>query len=118
MNYFTIDELTQSCVAEKYGIANNPDESVVNNMKRLISQVLNPAREAIKIPIKVNSGFRSAELNKAVGGAVYSYHLSGRAADLTTGTKAGNRRLYKILQHLPHAELINEKDATWIHVAL
>ncbi len=69
------------------------------------------------MPIRVNSGYRCPRLNKAVGGVARSYHLSGRAADLTTGTIEGNRRLMKILRTLPHTELIWERGGLWIHVA-
>ncbi|WP_363322820.1 D-Ala-D-Ala carboxypeptidase family metallohydrolase [uncultured Muribaculum sp.] len=65
----------------------------------------------------VNSGYRCPALNAVVGGAKRSYHLLGRAADLTTGSRADNRRLYDILRTLPHHELIWERGGLWIHVA-
>ena len=71
-------------------------------------------------PIYVNSGYRSPALNKAVGGASGSMHLSGRAADITAGSAADNRRLYDlaISLGLPFYELIGEKYGFgWLHVS-
>ncbi|MCC8037005.1 MAG: D-Ala-D-Ala carboxypeptidase family metallohydrolase [Bacteroidales bacterium] len=118
MKYFTIKELTRSATADRLGIDNTPDATQVENLTRLVERVLDPAREAYGGPIRVNSGYRCPQLNSAVGGAKRSYHLQGRAADLNTGTRAGNLRLYKILQSLPRSELLWENNGTWIHVAL
>lgn len=116
-SYFTLEELTKSSTASQKGIDNTPSEAVVKNLVRLIKEVLDPARRQLGYPIIVNSGYRCSELNRAVGGVKNSYHLYGRAADITTGDKAANRRLWLILQSLPHKELIWERDGTWIHVA-
>ena len=118
MKYFTVEELSRSNVAQMKGIANVPSPQHVANMNRLVEITLDQARELYGKPITVNSGYRSKELDVAVGGALRSYHLEGRAADITTGTVAGNRRLFEILSELPHVELIWEKGGSWIHVAL
>lgn len=117
LNHFTINELTRSATARRFGIDNTPPQWAISNLSRLIDTVLDPARELLDAPIYVNSGYRCEKLNKAVGGVPRSYHLAGRAADLTTGTIEGNRRLYQILKTLPHTELIWERGGTWIHVA-
>lgn len=118
MKYFTIKELSYSDTAERMNIVNEPDKDAVENMRRLVDVVLDPARELLGKPIKVNSGYRCKELNEIVGGAKYSYHLSGCAADITAGSISANRCLYVILRKLPHKELIWEKGGTWIHIAL
>lgn len=115
--HFTIRELTNSATATRLGIDNTPTPQAIDAMHRLINDVLEPARTQLGIPIYVNSGYRSPALNAAVGGVKRSYHLLGRAADLTTGSSAGNRRLYEILRTLPHRELIWERGGLWIHVA-
>ncbi len=117
VSHFTIKELTRSETAARLGLDNTPPREAVENMQRLIREVLDPAREILGMPIIVNSGYRCKELNSAVGGVARSYHLFGRAADLTTGTQQGNRMLIKILQSLPHVELIWERGGAWIHVA-
>lgn len=118
MRYFSIGELTASVTAVRLGIDNTPSAEAVRNMTRLVDAVLDPAREQLGQPITVNSGYRCAALNSAVGGVPRSYHTAGRAADITTGNVEGNRKLLGILMSLPHSELIWEKGGRWIHVAL
>ena len=48
----------------------------------LAAYVLEPLRKAMGEPIKIGSGFRCQQLNKAVGGVANSQHLTGQAADL------------------------------------
>ena len=117
MKYFTIRELTHSDTAKKHKITNKPTTKEIENLNKLVENVLDPLRETYGKPIYVNSGFRCPELNKKVGGARNSYHLQGRAADITTRSRKDNLLLFEILKALPHKELINEKDGTWIHVA-
>ena len=117
LSHFTINELTRSATARRLGIDNTTPRWAIANLSRLVDTVLDPARELLGAPIYINSGYRCEKLNKAVGGVPRSYHLAGRAADLTTGTIEGNRRLYQILKTLPHTELIWERGGTWIHVA-
>ncbi len=117
VSHFTIRELTYSTTALRLGIDNTPPPDAVVYMQRFIDEVLQPARLKLGAPIKVNSGYRCTALNKAVGGVARSYHLAGRAADITTGSVAGNRELFSILEKLPHTELIWESGGAWIHVA-
>lgn len=65
--------------------AEMPDE-VLENIKEL-ARNLQIIRDSIGIPISINSGYRSPEHNKAVGGASKSQHLTGKAADLKTRMK-------------------------------
>lgn len=118
VSHFTIRELTYSVTAHRLDIDNTPPPDAVVCMRRLIDKVLEPARRQLGAPIKVNSGYRCKALNRAVGGVERSYHLAGRAADITTGSVAGNRVLWSILHKLPHTELIWEGGGAWIHVAL
>ena len=117
MKYFTFNELTASNTAQRLNIDNTPNEAAINNLYQLVQQLLDPAREQLGLPISVNSGYRSAALNKEVGGVINSLHLQGRAADVTTHSIDNNHILFKILQSLPHSELIWERGGEWIHVA-
>ena len=45
---------------------------------------LEALRDRIGIPIRILSGYRCPEHNRAVGGAASSQHLLGKAADITT----------------------------------
>lgn len=49
-------------------------------------ELLDRIRDWVKFPMKVTSGFRCPEHNKAVGGVANSYHLSGEAADISAPT--------------------------------
>lgn len=117
MKHFTIEELIRSATAGRLGIDNTPPAHVEVNLRRLVDTVLDPAREKLGQPVFVNSGYRCPELNRKVGGVSNSYHLQGRAADLDTRS-GDNRRLFAILESLPHTELIWEQGGKWIHVAL
>ena len=119
MKWFSIDELCRSDKAKKLGIDNTPTEKAVENMTRLINIVLDHLREAYGEAITVNSGYRSPALNKAVGGAKNSQHMTGEAADITVGTKEGNKWLFDYIKdNLPYDQLIDEYDYSWVHVSL
>lgn len=118
MKYFTIEELCRSDKARQMGINNTPTDDIIDSLSNLVENVLDPAREKIGKPITVNSGYRCLELNKSVGGAPTSQHTKGEAADLTTGNREENKRLFEIIRdHLPFDQLINEYDYSWIHVS-
>ena len=82
--HFTLAELTQT----KTGIENVPNEEQVNNLKRVCGWLEQLRRRWNNLdgegddPIIINSGFRSPEVNKAVGGATLSNHLTGCAVDI------------------------------------
>lgn len=119
MKYFTIDELTGSATAAARGIDNTPTPEAKARMTALIDNLLDPIREAWGKPIAVNSGYRCPALNKAVGGVPTSQHLSGEAADITTGSKEGNRRLFELIRDggFDFDQLIDEKGFSWVHVS-
>ena len=52
------------------------------NVKALVSEVLDPVREQLGMPIVVTSGYRCDKHNKDVGGVRNSQHLRGEAADI------------------------------------
>ena len=119
MKYFTIKELCKSNTATQYGIDNTPNDEVVGNLTKLVDNVLDPLRERYGKPIIVNSGYRSPELNKAVGGVWNSEHLTGRAADISVRSKEGNKELFELAQrlNLPYRQLLNESNYSWVHIS-
>lgn len=118
MKYFTIEELCRSDKARQMGIDNTPTEDVIDRLSDLVENVLDPAREKIGKPVAVSSGYRCPELNRAVGGVVTSQHVKGEAADLTTGNRKENERLFQIIRdNLPFDQLIDEYDYSWVHVS-
>ena len=120
MKYFTYNEFERSVTASRQAFDNRIPECAKANVVRLVDNVLDPLREAWGRPITVTSGYRSSALNKAVGGVPTSMHLTGHAADITTGNEVDNRRLYQLAQDLklPYFELIGKKYGfKWLHIS-
>lgn len=118
MKYFSMSELTDSATARQLGIRNIPSAEAQANIVALTENVLDKAREAWGKPIIVNSGYRCPRLNKVVGGVSNSQHVTGEAADITTGTKYGNKWLFNYIRdNCDYDQLIDERDYTWVHVS-
>lgn len=119
MKYFTLSELCRSDTALARGIGNIPDPGTEANLRLLVDNVLDPVRELYGGPIRVNSGYRCPDLNKAVGGAAKSQHLSGQAADITTGKIGANKVLFDLIRtsDIPFDQLIDESNYSWIHIS-
>ena len=118
MTHFTLAELCHSNTAGRLGMDNHPSPRAAQALLTLTEQVLDPLREWYGRPIYVNSGYRSPDLNRLVGGAERSYHLRGMAADIDARHREENRRLFHYIRsHLPFTELIWERGGQWIHVA-
>lgn len=118
MKWFTIEELCASETARRKGIANEPPEEAKARLTALVENVLDPVREWWGKPVYVNSGYRSAELNAAVGGVAGSQHLTGEAADIDTREAGGNRRVFLwIEENLDFDQLIWENGGRWVHVS-
>ena len=62
--------------------ANKLPDGVEENLMALVENVLDPVREKLGKPIKVNSGFRCPVHNRTVGGVAGSQHVRGEAADI------------------------------------
>ena len=99
------------------GIPNIPTDKEIENMRKLVENVLQPLRDHMNRPVIVSSGFRSKEVNKAVGGSKTSGHMLGTAVDITMGTKTLNRLMYNYIRdNCEFRQLINEYNYSWIHV--
>lgn len=119
MKYFSIAELCYSATADRNGITNTPSVTEIKNLHRLVDNILDPLRQAWGMPIRVNSGFRSKQVNTLVKGAKSSQHLRGQAADITAGSKELNKQLFDLAKSLKldFDQLIDEKDYSWIHIS-
>lgn len=117
--YFTLSELLHSDTATVRRIDNVPSHDVIRRLNALMDECLDPVRELWGNPIGVNSGYRSPALNAAVGGASSSQHMKGEAADITTGSIAGNLQLLKRIaaSTIPFDQLIDENGGRWIHIS-
>ena len=122
MKYFTLKELTKSATAAAHGIDNTPDRRCRENLETLVREVLDPIRERFGQPIVVTSGYRSPELNKAIGGAKNSQHTFGQAADIRAKYRKDNKRLFDLIRASgKFDQLIWEKGddnyPQWVHVS-
>ena len=122
--HITYAEATVSNKARQLGISNTPNERELKAMKLLAEKVFEPLRKWYGKPIQVTSFFRSAKINKAIGGVqrgnTVSQHARGEAVDIDT--TSDNRKLFDYIKdNLPFDQLIweNGDDNTpaWIHVS-
>lgn len=79
---FELSEFTRSDTATREGIVNNPGDKEIVALQNLVVKLLQPLREVYSKRMKINSGYRCPELNKAVKGSATSQHLKGEAADV------------------------------------
>jgi len=116
--YITYEEATQSPTALRLKIRNEPNEVQLKAMQTVAELCFEPLREWYGHPIKINSFFRSEELNKAVGGSASSQHCKGEAIDMSAGSKSENKKLYDWCKaNLIFDQLINEYDYSWVHIS-
>lgn len=122
--HITYAEATVSNKAKQLGISNTPNEKELLAMKLLAKKVFEPLRKWYGKPIQVTSFFRSAKINKAIGGVqrgnTVSQHARGEAVDIDT--VSDNRKLFDYIKdNLPFDQLIweNGDDNTpaWVHVS-
>jgi len=120
--HFSLAELIRSDTALRRGIDNVPNADQIENLERLVEEILDPIREMLGTPVVVNSGFRCPALIRLVGGSGSnpgekpSAHMDGRAADIVPlGIPIGVAfdRIRK--SALPIDKVILECNA-WIHV--
>lgn len=116
--HFTLDELIASQYAARHGLDNMPSDAIVANLERLCADLLEPLRIAVGRPIVVSSGYRSPEVNRAIGGSSGSAHMLGLAADITVpglSVQAVCKEIVKLKR--PFDQIIDEYSA-WVHVAI
>lgn len=85
---FELKEFTDSEKATEKGIVNNPGVTEVAALQNLVTKLLQPLRNIYGKRMKINSGYRCPELNKAVKGVPTSQHVKGEAADVACSRPA------------------------------
>lgn len=120
----SLAEATKSLTAKRLGIDNTPDEWVTENLRQVAINIFQPVRDAFRNPIYVSSGYRSADLNTAIGGSKRSQHVEGRALDLDADVYGGctNSQIFNyIKENLEFDQLIwefgDESNPDWVHVS-
>ena len=116
ITHFTFTEMTKT----DSGLDNIPDDmNVIRNLVRL-SEFLQIIRNELHLPIIVNSGYRSKEINESVGGVSSSYHYKGLAADIKCSDM--DKLLTILHSHLMDIDQLgiyyNKNTQLWFHVGL
>ena len=131
--HFVLGEFTRSKYPEVYNI---PSHEAIANLKRLCVW-LEVLRNKVGHPIVINSGYRSPQLNRKVGGAANSNHLTGCAVDIRTSgyeqaicyaailinyakesTQEFDELLIEKRSALPLGSSKNRYGAVWLHFAV
>lgn len=118
-DHFTLAELTVSQEAARRGIDNTPSPDTVANLKRT-AELLEQVRGLLGKPLIVTSGYRSPEVNRAIGGATHSQHMVGQAADFVVpgfGTPIEVARAVASAEpEIEFHQLIWEFNS-WVHIS-
>lgn len=111
--HFTFQELTRTSHRE---FDNTPNTFQINNLQRL-AEFLEKVRALLGKPIIIDSGFRSPEVNAAVGSTSVSQHLRGCAADFRVLGMTPAEAVKAIYDaKLPYDQLILELG--WTHISI
>ena len=129
--HFTLGEMTKSSSHPE--VYNIPSHEAIANLKRLcgwleeLRKRYNAKYGVGEEPIRINSGYRSPQLNRKIGGVATSNHLTGCAVDIRV---AGMEQLLRyaviLLDYADESkqefdELLIEKNrygAIWLHFAV
>lgn len=121
--HISMREATESYTAKRLGINNIPSGYQLTNMTGVAENIFEPLREWVGGPIKINSFFRSPELNKAIGGSSKSQHCEGRAMDIDDvyGYKTNAEMYDWIKENLDFDQMIwefgTDENPDWVHVS-
>ena len=120
----SLAEVTKSNTAKRLGINNTPDDWVTENLRKVAEHIFQPVREHFGRPIYVSSGYRSPELNAAIGGSKRSQHVEGRALDLDADVfgRCTNGEIFRwLLNNVTFDQLIwefgDDDNPDWVHVS-
>ena len=121
--HFTLGEVTKSKHTEVYNI---PSHIAIENLKR-VCEWLEVLRARARTPVVINSGYRSPQLNKKVGGSSTSNHLTGCAVDIRVyGIEQAMRYAVILMDYADETkqdydELLIERNRSggyWLHFAV
>ena len=123
-DHFALGEMTKSSSHPE--VYNIPSHEAIANLKRVCGW-LEVLRERYGKPIIINSGYRSPQLNKKIGGVPTSNHLTGCAVDIRVANMEQLIRYAAIL--LEYADKTNQQfdellieqnryGAIWLHFAV
>jgi hypothetical protein len=118
----TLAEVIKSPTAMRKGISNEPTIEHMENLKLIAENIFQPLRDKFGVPIGVSSGYRSPDLNKAIGGSITSQHCKGQALDIDADMFGGvtNKEIFDYIKDsLDFDQLIwefgNKNNPAWVH---
>lgn len=121
--HFTLSELIASDTARLRGIDNAPPAEVMPHLQRT-AEGLERVRALTGHPIKILSGYRCPELNRAVHGSKDSQHMKGQAADIICPGFGSVHQVAQLVADNAEAlgvdQVIKERNgrgAEWVHVS-
>ena len=128
--HISYNESITSESAVRHGIANIPNDEQLANMKATAEKIFEPLRTYLSnnirkkdSPIKINSFFRSVEVNKLIKGSSSSQHCEGKAMDLECNYPNFNNKdlFFLIKEKSIYDQLIwefgDDKEPAWVHVS-
>jgi len=118
-DHFTLEELTFSQTAARKGIDNKPSAGALKNLGRLAAALEEVRALLGGVSIVISSGYRSPELNKAVGGSKSSAHMEGLAADFTAPAAGTVLQVARKIaaSDVAYDQLIYEYG-NWVHIGI
>ena len=121
--HISYKEATFSQTATRKDIDNTPNEEVLCRMKAVAENIFEPLRAHVGGPIKINSFYRSINLNVAIGGVKSSQHTRGEAMDIDdTFGHMSNKEMFEFIKdELDFDQLIwefgDDNNPAWLHVS-
>ena len=122
--HFTFGELIRSETAERKRIDNTPPDNLTPKLRRLCDEILEPIRLHYNRPFRPNSGYRSSELNREIGGSSKSQHCLAEAIDIEIPGISNFELADWIRNNLDFDQVIlecyrqGEPSSGWVHVSL
>ena len=120
--HISYKEGVYSNTATRRGIDNTPNNEQLDNMNLIADNIFEPLRQYVGGPIKINSFFRSPELNTAIGGRGKSQHCKGQALDIddTFGRMTNAEMYHWVKDNLEFDQMIwefGDDNPNWVHVS-
>jgi len=118
-NDFTLEDFTRSDTATRKAISEQfkPSQIIIENVKELAVNVIQPLQDYLKKEIIITSGYRCNRLNRMIGGAVNSQHLQGEAADIIVKSLTTEQLIHSIKSSGLVFDQMIEEFGRWVHVS-
>lgn len=121
--HISYKEAVYSATAKRLHLDNTPDDNILCEMEKVANYIFEPLRLYVGGAIKINSFYRSVEVNKAVGGSSRSQHCKGQAIDIDDvyGHKTNAEMFEYIRENLDFDQMIWEfgdtNNPAWLHIS-